>query len=67
MHDGFKVLRLDFGRGDRGAEVLRHFDAHASLAYGVDWSYASNRGGDEEGTLIASCSFYDHALHLWFG
>ncbi|TFK89957.1 WD-40 repeat-containing protein [Polyporus arcularius HHB13444] len=72
MHDGFKVVRFDFGSGDIGEglataskpwEVVERFDQHTSLAYGVDWSYTDNQGSDR--TLVASCSFYDHTLHLW--
>ena len=69
MHDGVKVVRFDLG--ERGTakstsfsgEVLKRFDRHASLAYGVDWSFAEDTRGDD--TLIVSCSFYDHTLHLW--
>ncbi|OSX67573.1 hypothetical protein POSPLADRAFT_1042785 [Postia placenta MAD-698-R-SB12] len=78
MHDGFKVVRFNFnGTGNvdlaayNGAhpqqwEITARFDEHESLAYGVDWSYAGE-GGAEDDTLIASCSFYDHALQLWRG
>jgi diphthine methyl ester acylhydrolase len=64
MHDGFKVVDMDFGAGH--ARTAVRFDAHESLAYGCDWSF-----GDEEGehgstrTPVISCSFYDHELHLW--
>jgi diphthamide biosynthesis protein 7 len=67
MHDGFKVVRFDSGLpvvAGGGFEVLHRFDEHESLAYGVDWSFVS--GGDDT-SLIASCSFYDHTLHLWRG
>ncbi|KAJ7783793.1 WD40-repeat-containing domain protein [Mycena maculata] len=63
MQDGFKVVRFApdvDGSGLIGGEVVKRFDSHTSLAYGVDWSFAEN--GE---TLIASCSFYDHSLHLW--
>ncbi|KIJ68457.1 hypothetical protein HYDPIDRAFT_81754 [Hydnomerulius pinastri MD-312] len=76
MHDGFKVVR--FGpstasnptessllTGDATYEIAKRFDEHTSLAYGVDWSF--DQGGSGSETLIASCSFYDHALHLWSG
>lgn len=62
MHDGFKVARAHNGEHATW-EVVKRFDDHRSLAYGVDWSFAPP-GVDGE-TLIGSCSFYDHMLHLW--
>ncbi|KAJ6519825.1 WD40-repeat-containing domain protein [Mycena sanguinolenta] len=66
MHDGFKIVRFTEPDGTEldGGEVVKRFDSHTSLAYGADWSFAE--GGGEE-TLIASCSFYDHTLHMWTG
>lgn len=70
MHDGFKVVRFDLGGGVAGeraacsGQVLERFDKHGSLAYGVDWSFAQDSRKDND-TLVASCSFYDHTLHLW--
>ncbi|GJJ09473.1 hypothetical protein Clacol_003696 [Clathrus columnatus] len=64
MHDGFKVVTFD---GIRISEINQgvisfRFDEHNSLAYGVDWSYASST---KNGSLVGSCSFYDHELRLW--
>ncbi|KAG2350359.1 WD-40 repeat-containing protein [Suillus weaverae] len=64
MHDGFKVVKAHHGE-DVTWEIVKRFDDHKSLAYGADWSFAPPGVGGE--TLIASCSFYDHMLHLWSG
>jgi diphthamide biosynthesis protein 7 len=72
MHDGFKIVRFNdienlASDADGGNwEIVKKHDEHKSLAYGVDWSYKSSQGQPGE-TLIASASFYDHALHLWRG
>jgi len=74
MHDGFKVVRFhpssngseeSLLANDTGHEITKRFDRHESLAYGVDWSFQHHKGGSD--TSIASCSFYDCALHLWSG
>jgi diphthamide biosynthesis protein 7 len=64
MHDGFKVAKAYHGE-DVTWEVVKRFDEHKSLAYGADWSFAPPSVDGE--TLVASCSFYDHTLHLWSG
>ncbi|VDB84488.1 unnamed protein product [Peniophora sp. CBMAI 1063] len=74
MHDGFKVVKFHdmWTKEDTPPvfsekwDVIERFDKHESLAYGVDWSYAT--GVDERGQgLIASASFYDCVLHTWRG
>jgi diphthine methyl ester acylhydrolase len=67
MHDGFKVVDFEtLASNDTDASsswrISARFDQHQSLAYGVDWSHAP---ASEKGSLVASCSFYDHSLHLW--
>lgn len=64
MHDGFKVIHFNTDEDEtRRGEVVKRFDSHKSLAYGADWSF---RPQNDE-TLIGTCSFYDHAFHLWSG
>ena len=72
MHDGFKIvgfhdiLHQTWSPSDANSgEIIKRHDDHDSLAYGVDWSH--NRQDQPGQTLIASASFYDHALHLWRG
>ena len=65
MHDGFKICSPTSSVDEKPEwQVMKHFDAHESLAYGVDWSFDMEQDGQ---TLVASCSFYDHKLHLWSG
>jgi diphthamide biosynthesis protein 7 len=64
MHDGFKVVSFMLDHDNIHGEVVKRFDAHESLAYGADWSFSPQEDGE---TLIATCSFYDHKLHLWSG
>ena len=52
MHGGFHVVRV----GEGGMEIETSFLEHQSLAYGVDWL--------TDGKAV-SCSFYDHAMHMW--
>ncbi|KAI9512577.1 WD-40 repeat-containing protein, partial [Russula earlei] len=76
MHDGFKVVSFhNVGHqtdppsdaNGKNWEIVKRYDEHESLAYGVDWSNESWQGSQSVPTLIASASFYDHALHLWRG
>jgi diphthine methyl ester acylhydrolase len=64
MHDGFKVISFTLDHDNVHGEILKRFDAHESIAYGADWSFSPS---EDDETLIATCSFYDHKLHLWSG
>lgn len=73
MHGGAAVWRLDGdGDGVGALEEVASYRGHQSMAYGIDWCECRGlaAGGQEDEStrrqlLLASCSFYDHALHLW--
>ncbi|KAI9632499.1 WD40-repeat-containing domain protein, partial [Dioszegia hungarica] len=79
MHGGFSMVHLDksivgvSGAGETvseweatgdeaGSEIIGRFEGHTSLAYGADWCRLPPTA---EGSLIISCSFYDHTMHMW--
>jgi hypothetical protein len=72
MHGGFQVIRVDpaflnlASRPSTGAiqwcKDIASFQEHKSLAYGADWCRLPAKQG---GSLVVTCSFYDHAMHLW--
>ena len=80
MHAGCRVVSFERGvmggdgdgdengtEGD-GWRIVRTFEKHESMVYGVDWSYKGiHSGSGAEETVVGSCSFYDHVLHLWRG
>ncbi|KNE57017.1 hypothetical protein AMAG_02777 [Allomyces macrogynus ATCC 38327] len=55
MHAGFFVVDV---AAAVGATITHSYTKQESLAYGVDWCLPG-------GSYVASCSFYDHALHFW--
>lgn len=72
MHNGFSVVDFDGisvtpsedGKLSPGeGELKKRFEGHDSLAYGVDWSDGGQTSSSED--IVASCSFYDHAMHVW--
>lgn len=64
MHGGFEVVDFNaLGSQDPISSQLKaRFEGHDSLAYGVDWSGGTTLKGKD---LVASCSFYDHLVHVW--
>jgi diphthamide biosynthesis protein 7 len=69
MHGGCCVVDFEGLEGVDGgsdtevrATVLKRFDGHESMAYGVDWGAPIPSRGED---MVASCSFYDHVVHLW--
>ena len=61
MHNGFQVLTLD---ATRSISSAAHYAEHQSLAYGVDW-WCDRTSLCAPQPIFASCSFYDHAFHVW--
>ncbi|KAI8885738.1 WD40 repeat-like protein [Backusella circina FSU 941] len=57
MHAGAFVLDVN-NETSFDTQLKTSFLDHKSMAYGADWSF-------EDPDLIASCSFYDHIMHLW--
>lgn len=77
MHGGFNVVNFgesltaigahdswSYGLEEEDSTITTRFDKHESIAYGVDWSRQKidSLGGK---SVISSCSFYDHLLHMW--
>ncbi|CAK9785764.1 unnamed protein product [Cutaneotrichosporon oleaginosum] len=58
MHGGFAVARIAEG-GEQG-EITTTFPG--TLGYGADWCRLPPSDG---GSLVATCSFYDHDLNVW--
>ncbi|EGG11342.1 uncharacterized protein MELLADRAFT_102236 [Melampsora larici-populina 98AG31] len=64
MHNGFAVM--DIPESDEQAvRVHTQFTEHASLAYGADWGEELKLGTQGTSTIVGSCSFYDHLMHIW--
>ena len=66
MHNGAHLLDVSSNSAPslvEGASYMRH----GSMAYGMDWCHSdpSTGEGAERKPLLASCSFYDSALHMW--
>ncbi|KAL1410347.1 hypothetical protein Q8F55_004355 [Vanrija albida] len=66
MHGGFAVVRLPTGlataddpAGSHEAEIIKTFPG--TLGYGADWC----RRDDGDESVVATCSFYDHVMHVW--
>lgn len=54
MYNGFLVLDCELNS-------VATYTEHDSIAYGADWALLEH-GLSRGGTLMATCSFYDHKL-----
>ena len=60
MHAGFHIIDWD------NVKIVDKFTGLVSLGYGIDWYQGQeDETMDSKTLLLASCSFYDHSLHLW--
>lgn len=59
MHNGFHII----GSIASTPHIVASYEEHSSLAYGCDWSHLPSRSPSVK--MIATCSFYDHSLHVW--
>ena len=62
MHNGFHIVHGNVKTGDP-LKAVASYSEHKSLAYGVDW--CQQTPVSENQLTLASCSFYDHSLHVW--
>ncbi len=60
MHNHFSVVKTHL-KSPEPIEMVDVYEKHESLAYGIDWC----RKIEHDVHTLASCSFYDHSLHLW--
>uniref|UniRef100_A0A7S3A148 methylated diphthine methylhydrolase n=1 Tax=Rhodosorus marinus TaxID=101924 RepID=A0A7S3A148_9RHOD len=58
MYAGAYLLRRDDARN--GANQICHYGGHQSIAYGACWMDST-----VDPLSVATCSFYDHAVHVW--
>ncbi|KAK6170667.1 hypothetical protein SNE40_019002 [Patella caerulea] len=69
MYNGFHIINTSNPHEDMSIVTEYKVDDHGSLGYGADWcTLPLNNISDKTNiidTLISTCSFYDHSLHLW--
>ncbi|KAH9812196.1 WD40-repeat-containing domain protein [Melampsora americana] len=66
MHNGFAVMNVPESESNENhIRVHTQFNEHDSLAYGADWGEEQRSETQETSTIVGSCSFYDHLMHLW--
>ena len=67
MHNGFQLVNSHLD-SSKDPEVVCQYSQHGSLAYGIDWCPLNStvtRIDSENQAILATCSFYDHSMHIW--
>lgn len=57
-HGGFAVARV--GPSVGFGQIMRTFPG--TLGYGADWCRLP---ATDDGSIVATCSFYDHVMNVW--
>lgn len=60
MYKNFSLVDMKFESESFNMGLIATYEEHKSICYGCDWSKRT----DEKKFYFATCSFYDHQLHL---
>lgn len=70
MHGGASVIDAKCFNSSKTPQVTLRYTRHASMVYGIDWcrhpqAIWTSSSSYVDQKCVATCSFYDRALHLW--